>query len=149
MYYRLIGKKSEKVKNVIERGLVRRFAESIGDLHPIYFDEKTGKQSRYGRNIAPPTFPRVLDFGAVEGLELPEKGLIHGEQAYHYERPLFVGEEIYCYLKISDYKEKTGNSGWMGFLKVERCGEDSQQNVTFIETSTVIITEAVRKAMNS
>ncbi|PYZ92996.1 hypothetical protein CR194_07275 [Salipaludibacillus keqinensis] len=73
MYKYLIGKQSNKVKNTVERRLVTRFAESIGDLHPIYVEEETGRQSRYGQNIAPPTFPRVFDFGSVEGLKLPEK----------------------------------------------------------------------------
>ncbi|NSL51683.1 MaoC family dehydratase N-terminal domain-containing protein [Calidifontibacillus erzurumensis] len=147
MYRGVIGNKSKKVKNVVERTLVKRFAEAIGDLHPIYTDEEYGKRSRYGRNIAPPTFPRVLDYGVVEGLKLPTKGLIHGEQIYHYERPLLVGEELYCHAEIMDYYEKEGRNGLMGFLAVKRYGEDLQGHLIFTEESKTIITEAVRKAM--
>ncbi|EPR29903.1 hypothetical protein I656_00403 [Geobacillus sp. WSUCF1] len=74
MYQHDIGKRSAKVKNVVERGAVKKFAEAIGDPNPIYWDEETGKRSRYGRNIAPPTFPRVFDYGVIEGLKLPSKG---------------------------------------------------------------------------
>ncbi|MFC2949670.1 MaoC family dehydratase N-terminal domain-containing protein [Virgibacillus sediminis] len=148
MYKDMVGRKSDKVKNVVERGLVRRFAESIGDQHPIYLDEETGEKSRYGRNIAPPTFPRVFDYGTVEGLDLPKKGLIHGEQNYHYTRPLLVGEEIYCHIEVEDYYEKSGGNGRMGFLVMKRYGEDAQGNVVFTEEMITIITEAVRKAMN-
>ncbi|SFB22409.1 Acyl dehydratase [Lentibacillus halodurans] len=148
MYRDMIGRKSEKVKNVVERGHVRRFAEAIGDLHPIYVNEQTGENSRFGRNIAPPTFPRVFDYGTVEGLNLPKKGLIHGEQNYHYERPLLVDEEIYCYTEVEDYYEKSGSNGLMGFLVVKRYGEDARGNVVFTEEMITIITEAVRKAMN-
>lgn len=42
MYTDYIGLTSTKVKNVVERELVRRFADSIGDNHPIYIDEKRG-----------------------------------------------------------------------------------------------------------
>lgn len=147
MYSDCIGKKSQKVKNIVDRALVKRFAEAIGDPHPIYVDEAFGKKSRYGKNIAPPTFPRVFDYGAVEGLNLPKKGLIHGEQNYHYKRPLFVGEELYCYTEVVDYYEKTGKNGRLGFLAVKRYGEDRQENVIFTEESKIIITEAVRKAM--
>ncbi|MFD1848759.1 MaoC family dehydratase N-terminal domain-containing protein [Oceanobacillus bengalensis] len=147
MYKELIGKKSKKVKNTIERGLVKRFAESIGDLHPIYVDEEVGSNSRYGTNIAPPTFPRVLSSGAIEGLKLPNKGLIHGEQIYHYKRPLLVGEEIYSYSVIEDYYEKQGSNGLMGFLATKRYGEDAQGEIIFTEESITIITETVRKAM--
>ncbi|EQB36848.1 MULTISPECIES: MaoC family dehydratase N-terminal domain-containing protein [Virgibacillus] len=147
MYYHLIGKQSNKVKNVVERGLVKRFAESIRDAHPLFIDEQVGKQSRYGENIAPSTFPRVFDFGTVHGLNLPNKGLIHGEQVYQYERPLLVNEVLYCYTVIDSYDEKQGKNGLMGFLKIKRYGEDAHEKVVFMEESTIIITETVRKAM--
>ncbi|BDG32031.1 MaoC family dehydratase N-terminal domain-containing protein [Parageobacillus thermoglucosidasius] len=147
MFAEYIGKCSNKVKNVIERGAVKKFAEAIGDPHPIYWDEETGKMSRYKTNIAPPTFPRVFDYGVIEGLKLPSKGLIHGEQRFHYERPLYVGEELYCYSKVEDYYEKQSSMGKLGFLIITNYGEDPSGNVIFTSTSTIIITEAVRKAM--
>ncbi|SFA54279.1 Acyl dehydratase [Parageobacillus thermantarcticus] len=147
MFSEYIGRCSNKVKNVVERGAVKKFAEAIGDSHPIYWDEETGKKSRYQRNIAPPTFPRVFDYGAIEGLKLPSKGLIHGEQRFHYERPLYVGEELYCYSKVEDYYEKQSSMGKLGFLVITNYGEDSSGNVIFTSTSTIIITETVRKAM--
>lgn len=149
MYSNLIGEKSNKVKNIVERGMVKRFVESIGDPHPIYVNEETGKKSRYGTNIAPPTYPRVFDYGVVEGLQLPKKGLIHGEQVYEYKRPLLVGEELYCFTEIKDYYEKKGNAGLMSFLEVERRGETKDGELIFIEKMVTIITEAVRKAMNA
>jgi acyl dehydratase len=142
-----IGSRSTKVKNAVERGAVKKFAESIGDLHPIYFDEDTGRNSRYRNNIAPPTFPRTFDYGVIEGLNLPNKGLIHGEQTFHYERPLVVGEEILCYSEVKKYFEKKGNFGEMGFLIVESFGEDLAGNTIFSSTSTIVISEAVRKVL--
>lgn len=142
-----MAKKSAKVKNIVERGAVKKFAEAIGDLHPIYYDEEVGEKSRYKKNIAPPTFPRVFDYGVIEGLHLPNKGLIHGEQSFHYNRPLFVGEEIYCYTTIKNYFEKKGSFGEMGFLVIENIGEDAAGKVIFSSTSTVIISEAVRKVL--
>jgi acyl dehydratase len=142
-----VGKRSNKVKNVVERGAVKKFAEAIGDLHPIYFDEEIGRNSRYQNNIAPPTFPRTFDYGIIKGLNLPNKGLIHGEQTFHYERPLVVGEEILCYSEVKKYFEKKGNFGEMGFLIVENSGEDLTGNTIFSSTSTVVISEAVRKVL--
>ncbi|WP_431803915.1 MaoC family dehydratase N-terminal domain-containing protein [Halobacillus andaensis] len=142
-----IGKRSEKVKNTVERGAVKKFAEAVGDLHPIYVCEETGRQSRYKQNIAPPTFPRVFDYGTIAALNLPEKGLIHGEEIYHYERPLKVGEDILCYSEVKDYYERNGKSGEMGFLLLKRYGEDLESNLIFTEEQVVIITEAVRREM--
>lgn len=149
MFKDQIGKQSNRVKNSVERGAVKKFAESIGDLHPIYFDEETGKNSRYKNNIAPPTFPRVFDYGTIEGLNLPNKGLIHGEQTYHYERPLVVGEEILCYSVVKNYFEKKGSFGEMGFLVIESIGEDMAGSIIFTSKQTVIISEAVRKVLTS
>jgi len=142
-----IGKQSNKVKNVVERGAVKKFAEAIGDLHPIYFDEDAGRLSRYKNNIAPPTFPRVFDYGVIEGLNLPNKGLIHGEQTFHYVRPLFVEEEIYCYSIVKKYFEKKGKFGEMGFLVLESYGEEETGSTIFSSTSTIVISEAVRKVL--
>ena len=147
MFKDQIGKQSNKVKNTVERGAVKKFAEAIGDLHPIYVDEDTGRLSRHKNNIAPPTFPRVFDYGVVESLNLPNKGLIHGEQTFHYARPLLVGEDVYCYSKVKNYFEKKGNFGEMGFLVIENYGEDVSGALIFSSTSTVVISEAVRKVL--
>lgn len=147
MFTEAVGKRSKKVKNTVERGAVKKFAEAIGDLHPIFIDEETGKASRYKNNIAPPTFPRVFEYGEIEELNLPNKGLIHGEQIYHYERPLLVGEEILCYQEVQKYFEKSGKLGDMGFLVLKRYGETPEGNLIFTAEQVVIINEAVRKAM--
>lgn len=144
----LIGKQSEKVKNIVERGAVKKFAEAIGDLHPIYVDEETGLKSRFQNNIAPPTFPVVFDYGKIAGLDLPKKGLIHGEQAFHYERPLLVGEIILGYSVVKDYFERKGALGKMGYLRIENYGEDTSEKIVFSSYSTIIITEAARKVLN-
>ncbi|TQR18312.1 MaoC family dehydratase N-terminal domain-containing protein [Psychrobacillus soli] len=147
MLKNLIGKRSDKVKNTIEKGAVRKFAEAIGDPAPIYLDEEVGKNSIYKRNIAPPTFPVTFNYGFIPEMKLPSKGIIHGEQNYHYERPLFIGEEVYCHMEIKDYYEKTGRNGDMSFLVINRIGEDENGNLLFSENRVVILNDAVRKGM--
>lgn len=147
MFKAFIGKRSNSVKNVVERGAVKKFAEAIGDCHPIFVDEEFGKETRYKQNIAPTTFPRVFDYGKIENFHLPNVGLIHGEQIFEYKRPLFVGETIYCYTEIKDYYEKKGGHGFMGFLVLSDNGEDQGGNLVFTAKSIVIITEEVRKVL--
>ncbi|WP_214484144.1 MaoC family dehydratase N-terminal domain-containing protein [Bacillus sp. SM2101] len=148
MFRKLIGKRSKKHRNTIERGAVKKFAEAIGDPHPIFIDEKVGTESRYKTNIAPVTFPRVLNYGVIEGLQLPKKGLIHGEELYHYERPLLVNEEILCYQEVEDYYDKSSNSGELGFLVLKSYGEDVSGNIVFTAKSTIVFNAALRKEMN-
>ncbi|MET3320810.1 MaoC family dehydratase N-terminal domain-containing protein [Peribacillus butanolivorans] len=149
MFNESIGKQSKPVKNLVERGAVKKFALAIGDPHPIFIDEEKGRQSRYGTNIAPPTFPRVFDFGAIEGLDLPNKGLIHGEQKYHYNRPLRVGEEITCYTEVRDYYEKKGKQGEMGFLALKNYGTDANGEIVFTAEQLVIINETIKRMVMS
>lgn len=144
LYERFVGRSSEPVHNVVERDAVRLFAEAIADPSPLYVDEETAKKSRYGRLLAPPTFPRTFDYGRVEGLELPPAGLIHGEFRISYERPLLVGDDILCRLTLKDSYDKRGRRGLLGFLIFERTGEDRQGNLAFTTNDTVVVTEAVR-----
>lgn len=142
-----IGRRSEKVKNDVERGAVRKFAEAINDPHPIYMNEEVGKQSRYKENLAPSTFPITFNYGIIADLHLPDKGLIHGEQTFCYERPLLVGEEVYCWMEVKNYVEKKRNNEKLGFLFLTKYGEDALGNLLFTSKQIIILNEAVRKGM--
>lgn len=147
MFAHLIGKQSHRMKNKVERGMVKRFAEAIGDPHDIFINEEIGKQSRYKNNIAPPTFPQVFDYGQIEGLILPSKGLIHGEQRFHYKRPLLIEDEINCFMEVIDYTEKSGKSGLMSFVTIKKYGQDLQDETIFTIEQIIIIPEVVREGM--
>jgi acyl dehydratase len=138
-----IGSRSRPVANAVERGAVRRFAEAIGDANPLYLDEEAAARTRWGRLIAPPTFPRVFDFGTIEGLALPASGVIHGEQSYRYSRPLFVGEEVVCHSLLTDVYQKRGREGTLTFVVLERVGEDSRGERIFSTEEIYILTESV------
>lgn len=138
-----VGARSEPVRNTVERGAVRKFAEAIGDLNPLYLDEEAAARSRWGRLIAPPTFPRVFDFGEIDEIELPEAGVIHGEQTYHYARPLFVGEDLRCYTVFEETYEKKGRAGRMRFVVLKRVAEDEEGEQVMTTRDVYILTEAV------
>ena len=146
LYEGFVGRSSEPVRNVVQRDAVRRFAEAIADPSPLYRDEERARRS-HGRLLAPPTFPRTLDYGRVEGLGLPPAGLIHGEFRISYRRPLLVGDEVLCRLQLKDSYDKEGRRGLLGFLVFERTGEDPEGNLIFTTNDTVIVTEAVRRGI--
>ena len=146
-FERFIGHRSEAVFNVVEKGAVKKFAEAIGDPNPLYVDEEAAKASRYGRLLAPPTFPRTFEYGEVEGIGPPGQGLIHGEHRIRYERPLFVGEEVLCYAKVEDYYEKEGREGTLGFLISERVGETPEGERIFTMLDTAILTPAIKESL--
>lgn len=149
LFRAFVGLSSEPVRNLVERGAVRRFAEAIADPSPLYVDEEVAKKSRYGSLLAPPTFPRTFDYGRIEGLELPPAGLIHGEFRISYERPLLVGEEILCRMQLKDSYDKQGRRGLLGFLIFERTGEGSDGQRVFTTNDIVVVTEAVRHGIEA
>ena len=147
LYKEFVGLISDPVRNSVERGAVRRFAEAIADPSPLYTDEEAARKSRYGALLAPPTFPRTFDYGRIEGLALPPAGLIHGEFRISYERPLLVGEEVLCSMRLKDSHDKQGRRGLLGFLIFERTGDSPGGGRIFTTNDTVVVTEAVRRGI--
>lgn len=142
-----IGKQSVPVKNTIERGAVKKFAVAIGDRNPLYIDELYAKTSRYQGLIAPPTFVQTLEYGKIEGMPVPRKGVVHGEQKYMFTRPLQVGEDIWCYAKLADVYEKKGSNGLLTFVVTDRIGEDRRGERIYTATTVTVWSESVRKEL--
>lgn len=149
LFEEFVGRRSEPVGNLVERGAVRRFAEAIADPNPLYVEESAARNSRYGRLLAPPTFPRTFDYGEIGGLELPSAGLIHGEFRISYGRPLFVGEEVLCRVQLKDSHDKQSRRGLLGFLVFERTGESLDGERIFIMDDVVVVTEVVRNEIEA
>jgi acyl dehydratase len=133
-----IGVESKPVKNEVEKGAIKKFADAIGDSNPIYRDEEYAKSTRYGRIIAPPTFSRTFDYGEIPGLSIKKEGLIHGEQHFEYLQPIGAGDVLYCSTKLADAYEKEGKLGRMIFLVYEQKGVTESGETVFRARSTVI-----------
>lgn len=64
-------------------------------------------------NTVPPTYPIVVtftalgDFLAAEQIELGR--VIHGDQKFHYERPVAVGDELSATLSVTKVRSIGGN----------------------------------------
>lgn len=142
-----VGRRSEPVENPVERVAVRRFAEAIGEASPVHTDPEAARKSPHGGLIAPPTFPRTFEYGSVPGVELPSAGLIHGSHRTVYERPLYVGESVWCRVELKQSFDREGRSGRLGFLVFERTGETAAGERIFTSDDTVVVTGKVREAL--
>lgn len=124
----------------VERGHIRRFAEAIGEVDPIYFDETAARQSGYERIPAPPTFAVALRANDPrEGLELDWTKLLHAEQELVFSRPIFAGDTLSIVARIADVYVKEGKSGAMDFMVVETIGTDDEGAMIFTTRSTTVI----------
>jgi len=96
----LIGKAYDEIDYTVERDAVNRFVDAIGEDDPIYRDPEAAKAAGYPDQVAPPTFITVIQIqtsGQVvldQELGLDYSRVVHGEQAYRYERPLVVGDHV-------------------------------------------------------
>lgn len=132
------GNWSIPVKNVIEQGAVRKFADAIGDANPLYRDVDFARHTRRKRVQAPPTFACTLDYGVLAGVSLSEAGLIHGEQSFRFARPLFVGDELWCSQRLEDVTTRTVAGVATTYHVVLQTGVDGDGETVFTARTTVI-----------
>lgn len=99
----------------VGREKIRDFAMAIGDPNPVYTDENAAKAAGFKDIIAPPTFLTVLNFKYSPQVILdPELGLnymfvVHGEQSYVYDRPVYPGDRLTGRARITDIAARGKN----------------------------------------
>jgi acyl dehydratase len=136
-----VGRASPPTLNEVEKGAIRRFAEAIGDTNPIYYDEEYARASGYPTLIAPPTFPASFhsagDLHSLLGVTI--RSLLHAEQAFEYERPIFAGDRIYVSTRVAEVMEKPGPAGRMDVAVIEDEGRDEEGNLVFKARRTLVV----------
>jgi len=129
-----IGQESTFVDEYeIEKGMIKRFAQTIEDPNPLFHDEEYAKNTSYGGIIAPPTFlfewnhhsafPTETSFSPGERDTTPvfdhnEAPIYWGRAQNEYElfEPLRPGDIIHCRSRVIDAYEKQTKAGSMVFL---------------------------------
>lgn len=134
----------------IERGKVEEFARAITEPDPLFRDEGVARERGYETVPAPLTYARVSRFPRYrpDGLEgygfdlgfRPEY-VLHGEQAYEYERPLFVGDVLTGTTTLTDvYQRDGGRAGSMTFAVYETEYRDENGDLVLTDRATAIET---------
>ena len=99
----LIGASSEPQTFEATEEVVRRFMEATED---------PALQSDTPISFVPLTFPTTFRGPQIPELVIDRSKMqvLHGEQEYHYTRPLRIGEQVTCTMRIVDIRERTGRS---------------------------------------
>jgi peroxisomal enoyl-CoA hydratase 2 len=105
----------------VERGKVAEFARAIHDPAEIYFDETAAEEAGYETIPAPPTFPRTsyfpryrpegVDYSLGFDLGFDRARVVHGEQKYEYNRPLYVGDVLVGDTTMEEIYQREGRNG--------------------------------------
>ena len=108
---------------------IRKFAQAIGDLNPLYIDRKAAEAGPYGGVVAPPTFVCETtqyyrgdvdeEGGFADRLSLPFGQVIRGANEYTFHRPLRPDDVITARWRISDIYEREGRTGYLLFVVVD------------------------------
>ncbi len=79
----------------ITKEVIQRFAKSIGDENPLYFDEEYAKKTRFGGLISPPSIHGLLLF-ACTGHDhfMRTPGTVNMGQNWWIQRPVRPGDTI-------------------------------------------------------
>jgi acyl dehydratase len=119
----------ETITVPIERGRIRFFAQVLGETDPIHFDVEAARAAGHPDLVATPSFSMVVESAATE--ERMRRGLpslldvvkadfrylLHGDERYFYQAPLYAGEEVSLTTKVLDFYDKKG--GAMEFATFE------------------------------
>lgn len=74
---------------------IQRYCRSVGDMHPLYFDEDYARKSRYGGLIAPPSIHILLMFSCTPADDwMRSPGTVNAGQCWTYNIPARPGDEI-------------------------------------------------------
>jgi acyl dehydratase len=139
-YTRYVGQTSPPLTVEIEPGHIRRFAEAIGDPNPVYVDEAAARAAGHPRIPAPPTFATTLRAADPrQGIDIDWTQLLHGEQEFIYQRPLYAGDRLTLVGRIADAYVKSGKAGAMDMLVTETVATDEASQVVFRARSLAVI----------
>jgi acyl dehydratase len=112
----------------------QRYAQAVGDLNPLYFDEAAARAAGYRTLVCPPTFVehalvvgRPLDELRVDGLSratggpsLRLKRVMFGGQEWDWVAPVHVGDTITAVQRLAAIEEKDGSKGPFVLVTWER-----------------------------
>ena len=138
----LKGQETGSQKVVIERGPVRVFAEALGDSDDVYSGDDA---------LVPPTFPFVMSYwgslgsGGAAGLPIdrlrgPGRAILHGEQAFEYQRWPKVGDVLEGTTVITDvYEKQRSNGGKLEFYVTETDWKDATSGEPVVKSLFTLV----------
>jgi acyl dehydratase len=117
------------------RMAITRFCEGIGDDNPLWMDPAYAAQSRFGTQVAPPSFIFAC-LGSVQ-VGWPGLGGFHCETKMSFNQPIRVGDKITAKVIFDGFdgpieESKFGGRRIKDYLRQEYRNQDGELVATFI-----------------
>lgn len=140
----IVGQESPPKTVMAESGQMKFFAKATGAVDRIYWDEEAAKAAGHPALPAAPTFLFCLNnFAPSKGPSiLAQLGVdigrvLHGEQRFKYDKPIYAGDEITLKDKIVDAYEKKG--GALQFIVTETTATNQRGESVGGMTNSLVI----------
>ncbi|MBX5454212.1 MAG: MaoC family dehydratase [Acidobacteriia bacterium] len=89
------GAPRKTVPYLLTKEAIQKYCRSVGDLHPLYFDEEYARKSVFGGLIAPPSIHILLMFACTPMDDwMRSPGTINAGQSWSYATPARPGDMI-------------------------------------------------------
>jgi len=147
---RLIGQEKVRQYDVTKRD-IKRFAQAIGEVNPLHFDEDYAKDTQYGGIVGPPLLCQMFTFEDVSPDWLPGDGspieidvpiaarrTVGGASSYEISQRVRAGDQITARSTLRDVFTKEGKSGTLYFVVVETEFSNQRKESVAKETATYI-----------
>ncbi len=116
-----VGVVSEPRTVDVEKGFLQFFAKATGETDPVYFDEDAASAAGHRAIPAPPIYLFSLFLAApakrgglfhkTNGLGVDTSRILHGEQSFTYQKPVYAGNTLTLTTTTSDiYVKKAARS---------------------------------------
>jgi MaoC dehydratase-like protein len=138
----LVGTEEEPHTVDVERGRLRLFAKAIGEEDAVYSDVATARAAGHPDLPVPPTFLFCLEmersdpFGFLTSIGVDLRRVLHGEQAFAYERLAYAGDRLTFASRITDVYARKG--GALEFLVRETDVTRDGEPVARLTSTTVV-----------
>lgn len=142
-----IGKEIPLATVTVSAEDIRKFAEAIDDLNPVYLDVEAARAVGYPNIIAPPLFCMKMRGGRMQPDVQLEPGFasVHAGQDIEFADEIYVGQTYTITAKVAEAYEKTGRSGPLGIIVREVDIKDANGNKVVVLRERQIVRSPEKK----
>lgn len=136
-----VGRTTPPTLNEVEKGAIRRFAESLGDYNPCYFDAEYARASGFAGIVVPPSFPLAFSSSVDlrELLGVPSRNLLLADWTVDYERPIVAGDRLLVSTRVVEIGERPSPAGRVEIAGLEDEGRDESGQLVFKVRRTYVV----------
>ena len=126
-----IGTELEPVVYEIEKGMLKRFAQAVGDPNPLWQDDEYASKSSFGGSIVPPSFlrPRGLARIVHRWPRDPSQTIIHATTELNCYQPVRPGDVITATTRIAAVRQRQSEAGKTAFVNFDITYKNQRQEV--------------------